>query len=511
MALAAKTPQSAIEADQFAALDLGSNSFHLIVASHRGGRVLVIDKLKEMVRLADGLNDRGQLAPEAAERALECLRRFGQRLHQLPSNHVRVVGTSTLRRAKNSGDFLRAAEAALGHQIETISGVEEARLIYLGVAHDLDATDERRLVIDIGGGSTELIVGHRYETEVVNSLHMGCVNMTQRYFKSGKLTRGSFDKAIAFAQQELEPVLTQYQNAGWDRAIGASGTILATGSVIAQLPDHNQAEPHAITLPDLEAVIERLIAIESNAAINLAGLNQDRAPVFVGGISILTGLLRNLDIQSLSTSQGALREGVLFDLLGRQDRQDVRDQTISNLTTRFHLDELQADRVRLLALDLLAQVGKAWNLTEDQDARKLGWAAQVHEIGLSLAHSAYHKHGYYLIANMDLPGFSQAEQTGLALLVRAHRRKFPKEEFDSNSPRSLRLIRLAVLLRLAAVMHRARTGQLPKRLQLKADDRKLKLSLDRRWLDAHPLTRLDLEQEADYLATAGYELKLQLA
>ena len=496
-------------ADQYAALDLGSNSFHLIVANHRNGRVKVIDKLKEMVRLADGLDEDGQLSDAVIDRALECLSRFGQRLRPLPAAHVRVVGTSSLRRAKNGGAFLTKAEQALGHSIEIISGVEEARLIYLGVAHDLARDGERRLVIDIGGGSTEVIVGHDDEPEVVNSLHMGCVNVTQRYFSDGALNRSNFDAAIAFAQQELEPVLALYQEAGWDRAIGASGSILAAAQVVSQQRPAGRQLGQGIELLELEALVDRLISCKTINGLKLAGLGQDRAPVFAGGVAILTGLLRGLGIDTLTTSQGALREGLLVDLLGREDRKDVRDQSVAELVERFDIDEAQANRVRRLALAFHAQVASTWCLDDVQSGRKIGWAALLHEIGLSLAHSSYHKHGGYLLANMDLAGFSQAEQRGLALIVRAHRRKFPKDEFDPKDARSRRLQRLTILLRLAALFHRSRTGPLPPTIELQAGEDSLRVVLSSQWLAAHPLTRLDLEQEASYLKATQFELKLE--
>ncbi|MEM6707837.1 MAG: Ppx/GppA phosphatase family protein [Pseudomonadota bacterium] len=503
------TSQRKPATDQFAAIDLGSNSFHMIVAAHRAGRLQIIDKLKEMVRLADGLNDKGRIAKPVMERALGCLERFGQRLGGVPGEQLRVVGTSTLRRAKNGTDFLIAAERALGHPIEVISGIEEARLIYLGVAHDLGAQRERRLVIDIGGGSTELIVGKGLEPELAHSLHMGCVNVTQRFFGDGKLTRRAFDAAIGFAQQELEPVLAQYLNAGWDRSVGASGTILAAAQIIEQLDESSGKLDAGFSAQGLAALVDKLIDVGKVDALKLPGLNQERAPVFAGGAAILAGLVQGLGVELMTTSQGALREGLLQDLLGRTSNHDTRDRSVTDLVSRFHIDRAQALRVRTLSQSLLAHVGDAWGLTAEADRRKLGWAADLHEIGLSIAHSSFHKHGAYLLANMDLPGFSQVEQRGLALLVRTHRRKFPKEEFQPDNPATRRLLRLAVLLRQACVMHRGRSGDVPQRLAATADERSLTLHIDREWLDGHPLTRLDFEQEAQYLSSVGFDLIIE--
>ena len=493
-------------AQSYAALDLGSNSFHLIVAQYADNRLQVVDKLKETVRMAAGLNAKDQLSDEVVDRALACLERFGQRLRHLPPGNVRVVGTNTLRRAKNSKSFLKRAEQAVGHKIEIIAGAEEARLIYLGVANALEDGTERRLVIDIGGGSTELIVGRRFEAERVDSLHMGCVSFSSAYFGNGELSKKNFERAISAAQQELEPVEQAYIEADWHSAIGASGTILAAAQVAQQLPKREREPQEFLFLEDLEELIKQMIKIGQVEALSLPGLASDRAPVFAGGVAILTAVMRSLSIQYLNTSQGALREGLLHDLLGRVQNQDIRERTVDDLVRRYHIDQNHARRVREQGIALHAQVADPWQLTDADHQRLLGWAAMLHEIGMDIAHSQYHKHGGYLLQNMEMPGFSNQDQRKLAALVRAHRRKFPKDEFAELGDAESSLTRLAVLLRLAAVLHRARTGTSLPHVGMQATDQQLTMTLTPDWLGNHPLTRLDLEQEARYLRPIGIEL-----
>jgi len=488
------------QARQLAALDLGSNSFHMLVAQESGGRIQVLDKLKEMVRLADGLDSENHLHPDAAERALDCLARFGQRLRNIDAHNIRVVGTNTLRRARDAGDFLRQAEQALGCKVEIISGREEARLIFLGVSYDLEDSQSRRLVVDIGGGSTEFIIGRHFDAEMTESLYMGCVGVTKAFFADGKLRPAQFQAAVDHARLELEPIAARYLDAGWDSAIGASGTIVATEQVIRQLaPDHK-----GITHAGLVAIRDALLEARSIDRINLPGLSSDRSAVFAGGVAILTGIFESLEIDTMEASSGALREGLLYDLLGRVRHHDVRENSVHDLCERYHVDQRHANRVRESALALLAQVAETWELTDPKDQQQLGWAAELHEIGMDISHSQYHKHGGYLLANMDLPGFSKLDQQELASLVRAHRRKFPLE--PGTVP--LRSLRLAVLLRIAVVLHRNRTARPLPHVALSVQDDRLTLTFEGSWLDSHPLTRLDLAQEADYLSVIPHKLEI---
>jgi len=483
---------------QLAALDLGSNSFHLLVAQESNGRIQVVDRIKEMVRMAAGLNDDKSLSDDVIKRALDCLDRFSQRLRGLAPEDIRVVGTNTLRKATNAQVFLDEAERLLGTEVEIISGREEARLIYLGVSHALEDTAERRLVVDIGGGSTELILGKRFRAEVMESLHMGCVGMTRRCFADGKLRASQFKDAINLARQELEPVEQVYKEPGWDLAIGASGTILAVQDILSELdPDAS-----AITLDGLKTIRKALIDTRQIDRIDLPGLPSERAPVFAGGLAVLFGIFESLGIENMQATSGALREGLIYDLLGRVQDQDIREATVRGLVNRYHIEQTHGRRVRETAISLLAQSARSWKLTEPTDKLLLGWAADLHEIGMDIAHSQYHKHGGYLLANMDMAGFSRLDQHHLAVLVRAHRRKFPVDDVEMPT----RLRRLAVILRLSVVLHRSRTGDPLPHVSLKARGNQIKLEFPDDWLNRHPLTELDLVQEASYLKTIGHTL-----
>lgn len=485
---------------QLAALDLGSNSFHLLVAQESNGRLQVVDRIKEMVRLAAGLGDDKTLSADVVQRALECLDRFSQRLRGLDPEDIRVVGTNTLRKATNAQSFLDAAERILGTEVEIISGREEARLIYLGVSHALEDTAERRLVVDIGGGSTELILGKRFRAELMESLYMGCVGMTRRCFADGKLRAGQFKEAINLARQELEPVEQAYNDAGWDLAIGASGTILAVQDILTALdPDTS-----SITLDGLKTIRKALIDTRQIDKINLPGLPSERAPVFAGGLAVLFGIFESLGIDRMQATSGALREGLIYDLLGRVKHQDVRETTVQDLVSRYHIEPTHGRRVRETAISLLAQAAMPWGLTEPTDKLLLGWAADLHEIGMDIAHSQYHKHGGYLLENMDMAGFSRLDQHHLAVLVRAHRRKFPVDDVEMPT----RLRRLAILLRLSVVLHRSRTSDPLPHVSLTVEDSRIRLEFPNRWLNRHPLTRLDLEQEASYLKAIDHSLTI---
>jgi len=490
---------------QLAALDLGSNSFHLMVAQENGGRIQVIDKIKEMVRLAEGLDPDDNLSEPIILRALACLERFGQRLRELPARNVRIVATNTLRRANNANDFLRRAEAALGHKVEIISGREEARLIYLGVAHALEDDHDRRLVVDIGGGSTEIILGHQFQARRTESLYMGCVGLSRTYFADGRIRANQFKAAVNHAKQELEPVQRAYKSSGWDTAVGASGTILAIQQVLQNM-DRDQS---GITREGLETIRKSLLQAKQLDNISLAGLPAERAPVFPGGVAILYAIFEMLDIEAMQATNGALREGVIHDLLGRAHHQDVRDTTVADLVNRYHIDEKHGRKVRETAIGLLAQAADAWQLTDPNDKPMLTWAAELHEIGLDIAHSQYHRHGGYLLRYMDMPGFSSWDQRQLAALVRAHRRKFPMDEGAFTGNDGQRMIRLAVLLRIAAVLHRNRGSSPLPHIGVRACDEEVRITLPARWLERHPLTRLDLEQEAGYLRAVPLRLSIK--
>ena len=481
-----------------AAVDLGSNSFHMVVARNVGGELTMLDRNREMVRLAAGLDERSRIRPEAAERALGCLRRFGQQVYDLPRESVRVVGTNTLRRARNGEEFLAAGRRALGHPIDVISGIEEARLVYLGVARSLGVDTNRRLVVDIGGGSTELIVGERSSPLRMESLYMGCVGSTITHFPEGEITWGNWLRAYIAALQELEPVAARFRRLGWEEAVGSSGTIRAARDIVRA----SGWSDRGITLASLHELRSVLLKAGHVSKIKLPGLSDERAPAFPGGAAILLAVFEALGIERMEVANGALREGVLYDLLGRIHHEDTRSRTVAALMERYHVDETHARRVEATALELLRQA-KGWKLERTRSQRLLSWAAQLHEIGLDIAHAHYQHHGAYIIEHADLPGFSLAEQELVADLVRAQRRKVPLEAF-AGKPKSH--LRLAVLLRLAILLHRARSdAELPD-LELAVAKSKLSLSFPDGWLEQHPLTAADLEQEAPHLEVAGLSL-----
>ncbi len=492
--------------ESFASLDLGSNSFHMIVASYEDGRLQIIDRLRETVRLASGLDEKGNLSEESVNRALDCLERFGQRLREIPKINVRVVGTNTLRRAKNGEKFQKKARQALGHPIEIVSGVEEARLIFLGVAHTVYNESERRLVMDIGGGSTEFIIGQAYQPMQAESLYMGCVGMTNKYFSDGEITAKRMKKAILSAKQELESIEKPFRRKNWDQALGASGTILAIHDIVRE----SGWSDKGITADSLDKLHDAVIESGKIDNISFPALSDTRRPVLVGGLAVLIASFQSLKIEVMRVSDGALREGLLHDLIGRFHDEDIRDRTIKDMAQRYNVDHEQAGRVRDTALELFDQVVDTWSLDTQADRKFLGWAAEIHEIGLSIAHSQYHRHGAYLLANSDMPGFSRQDQVILAALVRNHRRKiFDEQEselFDENRDR---IRRLTILLRLAVVLHRSRLMTALPAINLKTSKNSIRLKFPKGWLDGEPLTSADLETEAGYMARVDFSLSCQ--
>ncbi|ABA58852.1 Exopolyphosphatase [Nitrosococcus oceani ATCC 19707] len=494
--------------DTLAAIDLGSNSFHMIIARVvREGQLQVLDRLREMVQLAAGLDEAGCLSETAQERALNCLARFGQRLRHLPPWAIRAVGTNTLRQANNADEFLKRASAALGHPIEVIAGDEEARLIYLGVSHALDFDNARRLVVDIGGGSTEFIIGEGAEEgRYRQSIEMGCVRYSRCFFPQGELNKAAMRQAEIAARTMLQDFEQSFRHLGWEEAIGASGTIRTVARVVAA---QGWCGSGTITATSLKALVNRMIEAGHIKRLKFEGLSAERGPVFPGGVAVLKGIFESLGIERMMVSDGALREGLLYDLIGRICHEDVRDRTVADLAQRYHVDQFHACRVKNTALALLEAAASLWEL-EEEHALSLAWGAILHEAGLALSHSQYHKHGAYLLAYGDLPGFSQQEQQVLAFLVRGHRRKLPIAKLDL-LPEDLRqpTLRLCLLLRLAVLLNRNRSPVVLPPLTFKAEKNTLKLRFPDGWLLQHPLTEADLVQEATYIKAAGYRLKIK--
>ena len=491
-----------------AAVDLGSNSFHMIVAEERQGQLVVLDRIKEMVRLAAGLDKDGNLSAEVEQRALACLQRFAQRLRSISTVSVSAVGTNTLRRTRNAELFLQRAESELGHPIEIISGIEEARLIYQGVAHSLEPDHAHRLVIDIGGGSTELIIGEDFQPILMESLEMGCITLTQRFFADGKITGKRINAARVYVLQQMRPVRHAFRSRGWNVVIGSSGTVRSVETVVRAL---SLSKQDGISFVAMQLLLEKLKQFDEINAIKLNGLQDDRMPVFLGGLIVLSGVCEALGIKQMQVSEGALREGLLYQLMGRRHDHDIRNQTVQALANRFHADAEHAGRLQRTANEILRQVWQAWGLNEETSFRLLNWACALHEIGRDIAHSGYHKHSSYIIENADMAGFSQQEQKRMAILVRAQRGKLSNNLFTVlNKASQGVVIKLAIVLRLAVIFHRSRSdiGLPPIRVELKQE--KLFLSIPSSWTEQHPLTLDDLEQEAEYVQTLDIKLKVKI-
>jgi exopolyphosphatase/guanosine-5'-triphosphate,3'-diphosphate pyrophosphatase len=485
-----------------AAVDLGSNSFHMVVARRRDGPLAILDRIKERVQIAAGLGEDGTLSEEAQERALQCLARFGQRLKDFPAGSVRAVGTNTLRRARNAEAFVRRASKALGHPVEVVSGREEARLIYVGVAHDVHHGPARRLVIDVGGGSTECIVGEGFEILAADSLQMGCVSWSLAHFPKGTVRREGMRDATIAARREFEAIERRYRTLGWDVCIGSSGTVQAIEEV---LRGEGWSED-GVTRKGLRRLRKALLQAGDVSRLSLASLKPERASVFPGGVAIVAAAFDAFGIDRMAASAWALQEGVLYDLIGRIRHEDVRDRTVRAFAERQGVDRDHAGRVERTALALLDGVAKPWGVGED-GRRLLAWAARLHEIGMSVSYGGYHKHGAYLAQNSDLPGFSREDQRMLAALIRLHRRRVAEEVLgELPEGRRNEALRLAVLLRLAVRLNRSRSPRGLPKVRAEADGRRLALRFPSSWLDAHPLTRAELDEEAAYLSEARVKL-----
>lgn len=488
---------------QLAAIDLGSNSFHLVLARLVNGQLQTVEKRGEKVQLAAGLDSDMRIAPAAEERALACLERFSQRLKGLPRSQVAILGTNTLRAASNSAAFIEKANAVLGYPIEVIAGIEEARLVYLGVAHTLSDDAGKRLVIDIGGGSTEFIIGERFQPIELESLEMGCVAYTDKYFSDGLLNKRNFKQASKAAQQELQRIKRRYQQLGWDNVVGSSGTIRAAARVLAGYG----LSGGGIHLKALRKLRDLMIDQQTIDQLELQGVKDQRLRVFPAGVAILIGIFETLEIDNMEYSDGALREGALYDLLGRAQHEDVREKTVDGLQARYAIDIPHSEAVKHTLMALYDQVKAPWKLDETDYCDWLRWSADLFELGLSVAHSQFHKHGAYIIRHSDMPGFSQQAQQRVAILVGAHRRKVPMSDFDGFSADTrLAMLRLTILVRLAALLHFGRGAKEVVIPQVKVGRQFIQLTFPEKFLARHAMTEMDLALERDYLQAVGIEL-----
>ncbi|MBS3803873.1 MAG: HD domain-containing protein [Oleiphilaceae bacterium] len=486
---------------------MGSNSFHMVVGRLVHGEIRTLEKMGEKVQLGAGLDADDNLTEESQQRGLACLERFAQRIAGMPAEGVQIVGTNALRVARNAQDFLVRAEKTLGYPVEIIAGREEARLIYLGVSHTLSDDSGRRLVIDIGGGSTEFIIGQRFEPHELDSLHMGCVSFRNQYFADGKISRKNMDRAITHGAQELLNIRHRFRALGWQSAVGSSGSIKSISSVLAAL----KITDGSITLNAMRELRSRLVDMGKTERLGELGVRPDRQSIFPAGFAILMAAFESLGIESMAYTDGALREGLLYDIAGRIQHEDVRDRTIQALQERYHVDQDHARAVEETAMAAYEQVADAWNLREHADEEVLRWACRLHEIGLTIAHSQYHKHGAYLLRYSDLPGFSQQFQRDLATLVRGHRRKFTPAIFEGIDDANdvIRLRYLCILTRLAILLQHTRNQEPPPDFKLTPGPDSLTISFPKGWLDERPLTLADLENEREYLARQDIKLNIE--
>ena len=485
-----------------AAVDLGSNSFRLQVGRVVDDQIYPLDGLKEPVRLAAGLTSQKTLDGASQLRALEALRKFNERLRGFAPGAVRAVATNTLRVAKNAPQFLVQAEAALGFPIEVVAGREEARLIYVGVAHTLPDPERQQLVVDIGGGSTEFIIGRSFEPVELESLYMGCVGFTMRYFPDGRVDKRGLKEAELAARTEMQTIVHTFREVGWEAAVGSSGTAKA----LADLLELNGLSDGDITRDGLEALRSHMLRAGNVNRLPMEGLRADRLPVLPGGFAIMSAVFKEFGLERMAFSEGALRLGVLYDLLGRYHHHDLRDATVVQFVRRYQVESGQAQRVAESARALLAQFGESGHEHDDTDARMLEWAAHLHEIGISVAHSSYHKHSAYILANADMPGFSRMDQGRLARIVLAHRGKL--ERVQAIDPRSADWV-LIFCLRLAVLLHRARDDAPPPPLRVRGDSTGFAVDVPADWLDASPLTAAMLEDEERQWSGIGKHLKVR--
>ncbi|WP_353174325.1 exopolyphosphatase [Acinetobacter rudis] len=495
-----------IDEELLAAIDMGSNSFHLAIARVDHGEVKKVASMSEKVQLAAGLDENKNLTEAAQQRGLACLARFVGRLGSVQPNRLRIVATNALRQAKNGHEFIQKAAEILPKPIEIIAGREEARLIYLGVSHTL-ANSGRRLVIDIGGGSTELIIGEEFEPIHTESLQMGCVAYSKAFFPNGEISQKDFDKAVVAARKELSGIANTYREASWDTVVGSSGTIKACRQMTINMGWSDDKEN--LTREGLDKLKEKLLKFKHVSEVDFDGLKDDRRWVLPAGLAILYAIFEVFEIDKLVYSDGALREGVMYDLLGRFQHEDVRDRSVQALMGRYGADLKQARRVDDVAQQLFSNVAEQFNFnTEDSDL--LRRAAYLHEIGLAISHGGYHRHGAYLLQHSDIPGFSQIDQIHLSHLVGHHRRKLRTDDkVDVIRAGSRKLMNLCLILRLAICLNHSRSDAMLPAIELNAlDAQQWQLSVSgdaKQW----PLLVADLHDEQIQFKHWDIDLNIQ--
>jgi exopolyphosphatase/guanosine-5'-triphosphate,3'-diphosphate pyrophosphatase len=484
-----------------AAVDLGSNSFRLEIGRYDLGHIQRVAYLKETVRQGNGLDADRNLTLDAMERGWACLARFAERLQGFERAHVRAIATQTLREARNREVFLARANQVLGYPIDVVSGLEEARLIYQGVSRLLPQSDERRLVVDIGGRSTELMLGQHVTSHSVASFPVGSVAWSQRYVPQGEFKSAAFNAAEVAAKAVLDEAQATFDRSLWDVAYGSSGTAGAVGEVLAAAG----GPPGLITRAGLQALKERLIQAQSADRLRMEGLKEDRRAVIGGGISVMCAVFDLLDITQLNVAQGALRQGALYDLLDReQPSTDLRSATVQRLMQRFDVDTAHAERVARTACALFAQLSPG---AGERAARKLAWAARLHEIGYAISHNEHPRHGAYILDNTDAAGFALPELHGLSLLVLGQRAKVRKLNVDLDN---VQFVQQLLCLRLAVALCHARRDPDTQGLMLHRQDRRWQLRARDGWAQSYPQSAHLLREEALGWNKTGWDLVVDL-
>ena len=487
----------------YAVIDLGSNSFHMLITRLVADGVQTVDKVKRKVRLASGLDKDNNLSEEAMLRGLECLSFFAERLQDIDPDNIRIVATATLRIAKNADDFLTRANQVLKQQVSLLSGIEEAERIYLGVAHTSDCS-AKRLVLDIGGASTEIIIGEHFDIHQAISLNMGCVTFNQQFFVDGEISASEFEQAVASAKSQLLPYLASYTAFGWQTVLGGSGTMQALAEILV-----HQNRPAIITLAFMHEIKQHLIKVKASNAINVAGLPSERTPVLASGLAILIALFESFDINELQLSSGALREGLLYEMLPDMRKVNIRTRTINSLVERFHIDVAHADRVTQQAMHLYDCYAAKWQLTDDNLKQLLASACQLHEVGLLLSYKYHQHHGAYILQHADLPGYDQTERQLIVTLVKQY-----KGDIDEQALNQLAITdkatatKLLAIFRLAVILCRRRKDEVLPQYKTNVDKQTLMLCLPTDWLENHPLIADELMQENKHLAALNLQLSI---
>ncbi len=489
---------------EIAVVDLGSNSFHMIVARIVNGSIQILSRLKQKVQLAEGLDRDQVLSQQAIDRGIACLALFSERLQGFPAENVQVIGTYTLRRAVNSDEFLRQAARVFPYKINIISGQQEAKLIYVGVSHT-QPEKGRKLVIDIGGGSTEMIIGDDFTPLIAESSHMGCVSFAKRFFNDGKLSVERFQQAKQCALEKIEDLAWEYRQLGWEATLGSSGTIKTVSEVLLAL----HFKDGLITLPRLNELVERTLKAEHFNQIHLPGLHHNRIDVFVPGLAILVALFETFQIKSMRYSDGAVREGVMYNFEDKFRVSNIRERTVNSLNQQFNLDREQAARVSQVA-QMLAKQFHSWQ--EERFAYELSqilfYAALTHEVGIVINHRNVQKHSAYILQNTELPGFDSEQQRLLAILARFHTGTFRIADIpDCYRYTNDDVLTLILLLRFAVIFNKTRQATELTEIQLSySATQKWQLVFPDEYLTRNPLLKTELQQEQKFLASLGIEL-----